>query len=710
MKARRAIGDSATEQKSIRTIPRFGYAWVAPLTTGDDDAAAASPPARGAAPPAQRTPVRAIGRGIALLASIAIVVAASLWFTRRATHDDPGVPAAADSIAVLPVEVTAPAQWSWVRLGLMEAIAARLHEGGEAVIPGDNVIALARAAAQDVASDSVRDATGARHVIVPGASWNPDGWSIHLELRGDGTIRSVDAHHADVLLAGRMAADRLLPLLGKKPPPDTDDTQQWSDVRLLQRAEAAVLTDDLEGARRLLQAASPALRESPGLRLQLARIDFRAGKFEAAGERLRELLAQTPAESDPVMRAKVLNGIGNVAMRLDRVDAAATAYAEAVTLLDGQPEPRELGQAYMGRGIAAQVQERYDDALADFSRAHVAFELAGDGLALARVEANEGLMDAARDRHAAAATVLESAAQRFERYGALNELAMATSALIGTQLALLDPQSALVASDRAWTIHDRLENPGIRHALSINRALALDAVGRRHEAVDLLGQVTRMADPAKEKEVWAVAQGELARIELESGHAQSAIELSLASIAALDPSAETRDRISAWLVAIRALRAGGRPADAADRVVQLADWSRSKAQPSAMLYARLAEAEQLTSQNRPLDAQPAYERALAWATQGGVPADIGAVVVSYGTMLVSAGRLQEASAVIGQVARWAERDFNCAVLQLRLHAALGQRQPWQRSLANARRLAGERSIPQGLGELSAAGSGSGAAD
>ena len=82
---------------------------------------------------------------------------------------------------------------------------------------------------------------------------------------------------------------------------------------------------------------------------------------------------------------------------------------------------RELGHAYMGRGIAAQSHGRHDDASADLARAHVAFELAGDGLALARVEVNEGLMDAARDRHAAAAATLDRAARQHRSDPALVE-------------------------------------------------------------------------------------------------------------------------------------------------------------------------------------------------------------------------------------------------------------------------------------------------
>lgn len=702
LKARRAIGDSASEQNAIRTIPRFGYAWVAAFTADDDT----DPPARPAvdiAPPSpRRGSPRAVARAVALLLAIATVIGASHWFTTRAAPDAPPAAVPTDSAAVLPVEITAPAEWSWVRLGLMEAVASRLREGGQPVIPGDNVIALAHASATGRAEEAVLEATGARYAVLPSAAWSPAGWSVRLELRGQGTLRSADAHDADVLLAGRAASDRLLALLGRTPPPDSGGTQPWSDARLLQRADAAVLTDDLDGARRVLQAASPALRASPEFHLLLAKIDFRAGQFNAADDRLSALLAQTRAESDPLMRAKVLNGIGHVALRHGDATAAASAYAEAVALLENRSHPGELGQAYMGRGSAAQLQGRYDTALADFSQARVAFELAGDDLALARTEANEGLMDAARDRYAAAVAALESAIRRFERFGTLNEWAIATSAQIDAHLALLDPQSALVASDRAEPMRDRLPNPGIGHALSINRARALDASGRRQEAVALLQQVGRGADPKEEKSALAVARSELSRIELDSGHVHSAVELSVAALAAFEKGADTRDQLAAWMVATRALRAAGRTREAAERVTQLEAWARSAAPAPGQLYAQLAQAEQWASQNRRADAQAAYEHALGLATQGGVPADIAAVVISLGTWLITEGRLPEASAVVGQVARWADRDFNCAVLHLRLSVALAQRSLWQRALANALRLAGERRIPDDLATLPAA--------
>jgi hypothetical protein len=64
-----------------------------------------------------------------------------------------------------------------------------------------------------------------------------------------------------------------------------------------------------------------------------------------------------------------------------------------------------------------------------------------------------------------------------------------------------------------------------------------------------------------------------------------------------------------------------------------------------------------------------------------------------------------AATVIGQTGRWADKDFFCALLQLRLYHALGKRDVWRTTLDKVRALAGERAIPSALAlppELAAA--------
>lgn len=695
MKARRAIGDSASEQNAIRTIPRFGYAWVAvPDTEGGSEGSAQPVVAEPAIAEERELGGRrfhVLTRHARWFVLVAVALLASVWLLQRGVKRDAPPSSTIDSAAVLPVELIAPAEWSWVRFGLMELIATRLRAGGQPAIPSDNVVAIARAAGQDDAS--IRNATGARFLLGSSATWSPSGWSVHLELRGDAEPRNVDTHNPDVLLAGREAVDRLLTMIGKAPPADAGNPRQWSDDKLLASAEAALLTDDLVGARALLESAPAALRTSPEVRLRLAKIAFRAGRFDAAAASLQALLASTREETDPVLRARILDGLGNVAIRQGHVDTAAQYYDESVSLLENRHEPAELGQATMGRGLVAQIRRQADAARADFSRARILFELAGDRLALARVEANEGMLDASLERYADAAPALDRAAQRFERFGTLNELAITTSAEVGVQLALLEPAAALLASDRAWRVRDRLVNAGVRHALSINRASALEANGRRREAEDLLTTVIAEADPELEKNAVATARGVLARSALLSGRFHEATDLALAAVAAPDAADEVRDHLGAALTAIRALRADGRVSEAQNEVDALSRWAESNPASPTALYARLARAEQMAANHQNAAARAEYDSALGHAARAGVPTDIAEVAVSYGNVLIADGELEQASTVIGRATRWADRDFNCALAQARLYAALGQTDAWRSALATVRGLAGDREVP-----------------
>jgi len=102
-------------------------------------------------------------------------------------------------------------------------------------------------------------------------------------------------------------------------------------------------------------------------------------------------------------------------------------------------------------------------------------------------------------------------------------------------------------------------------------------------------------------------------------------------------------------------------------------------------------------------AKPAYERALSMAEARGEPSDVGTITASFGPWLIAHGDLREAGDVIGRVAPWAADDYDAALLQVRLFHALGQPGPWSKAIAEARALAGERTIPADVRDAPRAG-------
>jgi DNA-binding winged helix-turn-helix (wHTH) protein/tetratricopeptide (TPR) repeat protein len=727
LKARRAVGDSGNGQNVIRTIPRFGYRWVADIAVesgaesdagrrppGGDSVDAPEPvPASADESPAEAARLevseaqaaprrdRRLVLGIAAALAAAVIAVTALIWRASPSHDIAGTPAvraATSTVVVMPVDVGAGDEWTWLRLGLMDLISARLSRAGQPVVPSDNVVALARAAKGAAPGDTlpaVRAATGAHYIVMPRISRSANGWNVDVELRADGVAsREVHAAGADPIETARIASDRLLALLGRTAP--AESTGEVSLAELEQRSEAALLSDDFVTARRLIEAAPETLRQTPIMRLRLGQIAFRSGQLAIARTTLEALLQDVTPETEPVLRARALYQLGAVSLRQDRNDDAMHAFGEAIALTATRNEPGVLGRAYIGLAAAAVNIGRFDEAADNLGRARVAAGLAGDNLQLALIDANEGVLDNARGRHAEALPILHRAAERFRQFGTLNELFLTVAAEMKAHLALLDASAALAVSDSVWTLRERLDNPGSRTALELQRARALAASGRLADARVLLDALARDAPPEATGLPGDVAS-ESARVHLAAGDATAALNDARTAVARLPTIDEARERARAWLTWSRALRAAGRIAEAREQVDALSHWaSTHAAMPSVTLFAALAEAEQAAAEDHRDDAAKRYDTALGDAERWAVPADLAAVAVSYGNSLIAGADFERASAVIGRVARWADRDFDCALLQARLYHALGQRATWQSALERARALAGERAIPPAL--------------
>lgn len=711
-RVRSVLDEDGSPQSVLRTIPGFGYQFAAEVAVEDrqdgrpglDGADPHS--ARAATPAGDRsavgdTPARSPTRWRGWRTAIGVIVLAAAvtaggfgfdrWTARTPAAGTPSLEAA----AVLPVAVnTADPTWSWVRLGLMDLLATRLRSGGQLVVPSESVVALARGDAANDGSDAIRAGTGARYLVVPSARRTDKDWVVRLELReADGATRDVEARNADLVIAGRRAADQLLALLGKALPVDQADTADAQADELLARIKSALLRDDVDSARALIDGAPAQLQRSPELRFLHADMDVRSGRFDEAQRRLESLLAEAGAEEAPVLRARVLNGLGLIAIRKEQPAHAIAPLDEAIALLGERNEPEVLGNAYNTRGMAHSRLSQYDLANADFARSRLASEIAGNMRLLTLIDTNEGLLAISRNQPAAALPLFEQAAARSERLGILNSFALASAYTIWIHLALLEPERALALYEAASPKVDGLQNPTGVFTIAFSGAIALQGNGRLSEA---RAQLDRLAGHAQDTVTKGVVRGQQAQLEFERRQLQPALIFAQEAVDLLVMPDDATTRAQAWLVVVRALRELERPGDAAAALTRFAAWAEGIDSASVHVLARLGQAEQAWSDRRYDEAIGYYEDALRTAIGEAVPADIAIVVTSYGTALIGNDRLDRASAVIGQVARWSEHDFACAVAQARLYRALGQREAWQLAIDRARRLAGERSLPAGV--------------
>ena len=96
------------------------------------------------------------------------------------------------------------------------------------------------------------------------------------------------------------------------------------------------------------------------------------------------------------------------------------------------------------------------------------------------------------------------------------------------------------------------------------------------------------------------------------------------------------------------------------------------------------------------EAATQFAHALAAADASRIPADLRAVVVAEADWLLAQGKVGEAATLGERLAGWVARDYDCALLRLRIVHALGDAALWQAGLARVRALAGEREVPAAL--------------
>ncbi|MDC8011446.1 winged helix-turn-helix domain-containing protein [Tahibacter soli] len=703
--ARRAVGDDAQEQAFLRTVPRFGYHWVAQVTVDAIDTEPSGTPPPVTARPTDETPrssTRAKSRTpwIALTAVVlAAIAAAFFWRPPAPTSADRTLvvdthAAPPDASAVLPAEIAAEPGDAWLRLGFMDLVATRLRAAGLPVVASDSIVRLApEGTTPEAALAAVRRAVDVRHLVQPALARRGTQWIARAELvDADGTRRAVQAEADNAIAAANEVAERLLELFGRRSaaaaPPVAPTLAE-----LVQRVDAARLSDRMDEARALVANAPAALKNAPELRLREVQVDLRAGSFDAAREHIAAILADVPAETDPVVRGRALEALCVVESRTAHMDAAMRACDEAIDLLQSRNEPIALGRAYHHRGVIHAREVRREPALADFSRARVVLGAAGDPLLLAIVDGNESVVEMSSGRPAEALPGFERAGRQFQRFGMFTEFVVSLINEVEAHLALLDPLEALKTAELGWSERHRISDPALRARYTIARASALADNGRLGESRGLYDEVVGSAGAADDSVEAALARAALARLDYEAGHDANAVLLAQRASAALTSPELASARAIASLTAVRALRRLAHDDQARAQTQLLAGWARGSVQPAVGVAAGVAQAEQAAADRDTDAATAAYESALTLAGAQGRADTQALVATSYAGFLIDAGRLDRAAVVVGLIARYADRDYDSALAQWRLYRALGRADAAASALARVRQLAGERPVP-----------------
>jgi DNA-binding winged helix-turn-helix (wHTH) protein len=339
LRIRRVVGDVTGGTPHLRTVPKFGYQWIAPIAIENAPASipAALPvqpdtdsgdrletPDAIPLPPASRPWFRPLAIAATLCVGTLIVfshIATRFHFTSPTMADATDTRGSSGAVIVLPLVVDGDAAYNWARLGAMDVIADHLRSAGLPVPASERVLALTDAGGNDPVDPDRRSHLSVRAgaaVVVDGRLVRtPTGWKTQLTAtREQEAPLHAEADAEDLIGSSRLAANRLLVLLGKRPQDDSEDDRALDEV--VQRAEAAMLGHQFELARTILLAAPALAHSEPRLRYSLARVDFQAGDYVKVESELSDLLSSEAVEGNPPLRARVLILRGKARVNADR--------------------------------------------------------------------------------------------------------------------------------------------------------------------------------------------------------------------------------------------------------------------------------------------------------------------------------------------------------------------------------------------------------
>lgn len=732
-RARQTVDDDAKRQEVIRTVSGSGYRWVMAVETVEAPLEPASPtappadetppsdaapqaaveaplPAAGTdtppeneAPGVAASPIRNSGRfplrSAIFAASLAFLAAtAVLLFFQARGNRQPERPAKAavapHAVAVLPFDVSGPDEAGWARLGAMDLVAQRLRSAGMPVPPSDSIVAAVHAVGEPNTPEHLarlRETLGAATLVQGTVAKSAGGWMVDLSaVAEDGLRRAAQAERPDAMEAARDAADLLLAALGETAPAGEIGRDDLD--RLLQRARAALLGNQIDAARSILAGAPEALRSDPRLRVLGAQLDQRAGRLAESEASLRTLLADPAIETDAETHADALTTLGYLELNRNDCAAAERNFDAALGALKVHDSGR-YGSILSTRAAALACLDRPDAAVKDLSAAGPLLDAAGDRLGRAKLNNHFGAVELYRGRPAQAAAYLRTALAIHRSFGAVDG-ARADLGLLSMAYAYLRQwPAALEASESLWALREHVRDAGALASMAGLRARVLIRTGSYREAETLL-QSLETNRPEGLHAPFALeyheARAELAWARGEPAQAIAAVDAAWKIL----PPAQMRDDEDLYTILLRQRAAFslGQPAPDETALGLQANVSGSAA-PVPLLVAR---AERDGRLGRTSEAEAAFRQAMANAESRDVPAVTVLAADAYARWLLTRQRIDEARAVAGRIAPWADRDFDSAMLQVAVSHAAGHSVALSGALRRAKALAGERVVPDAL--------------
>ncbi|UHQ18685.1 winged helix-turn-helix domain-containing protein [Lysobacter sp. KIS68-7] len=691
LRARKALGDAGDRQEIVRTVPRFGYRWVAPVEEVDPSvpaavqAPAAAEPAPEVvqtfdAPPARRSRMPWF---VALSLLVVVVVVGGWWWMKREAPVQPVASHApvGDVVLVLPVAVApVESESAWVRLGAMDYVASRVRGSGLKVVPSEQTLHLSAQLKDPATLDAAAWAklqadSGARWILVPEASHDASGWHLRFNLREGGQSRSIEARGATPLAAAATATDTWLRRVGRR----SADSAPSPLTERVQQIDAELFAGQIATARHLIETTPSTERDDPRLRQREGQLEFRAGRIDEAARIFDAILARQPPVDDAI-RAQVLMGQGAVEVRRNHWPQAEARYTQALALLErrdaGSGNPAQLGNAYNGRGVAQVQQGKMEAAVRDMGLARIAMQRSGDFVEAATVASNLGKIETMRGHYPQALQEYDHAIAVFERYDVRDYLAATLMSKAETQLLLVQPNDALVSIERAHALAKSLEDAYLVSAIATTRARTMLSLGRLREA----GEIIATLQPDAENAL-AVQELQL-RLHMAQGDRAGAVALAR-RMPAGDANIEGG-------LALAAVQAALRNRDVATARAWIARAPTTPTPGTSRTPWDLARALLAQGEGNAEAALQAARAASANTEHTGAPEERVQVGLLQARLLLAQGHADAAAALLGDLDAFATTDYRVAWTTQSLYRALGDAGMVATAAKRVQALRGER--------------------
>jgi len=331
MKARKALGDDAEQQRYIRTVHGMGYHLTAEVEVLGASEGGKVPASTAGESQISNLPRKHPALWLSITPILILISFALIWLWQREAPD-PTEFADNSKVVILPVlNATAEARYDWVRLGLMSTLGQVLESGSTTTVTRSRqAVEIAKELGADDPDDETLRALASKLaesdsiglVVVPVLEKIPGNLRIRYRIaRANGRIDERSVVGNSVTRVAQAAGADLRVFLGQRLD-ETAVTDQFGDEAYI-KGRALSMQGEIQAASEMFKIAS---EHQPGAfwpRYEYALTLRDLGQKEQAERSLRELVAEAEAGTDPSAHSASVNALAILLWRRGKLDEAS---------------------------------------------------------------------------------------------------------------------------------------------------------------------------------------------------------------------------------------------------------------------------------------------------------------------------------------------------------------------------------------------------